>query len=168
MIRLSTILLLLIIAGVFACINSQNTDNDKNDNIPAINAVKPVNPGKRLEEADSLIVLFYKNPFGEDSLRYTRYYKQSITTDSIYIRSLIENVRQPFEKLEHLKRCRSEGKIWCYNRGQIFQTVYFNTRCEGDCCFIYIIKDGFFYYYSLTDAFLKKLSKLKKVSTNVK
>ena len=49
-------------------------------------AVTGIEVDDRLKQADSLVVVFYNDPYGEDSLRYTRYYKQI----SLIVSSAIE------------------------------------------------------------------------------
>src|SRR5687768_13287023 len=90
----------------------------------------------RLQSADSLVVVFYNDPYGPDSLRYTRFYKQVSLTDTQHIAALKEQVVNQFEGPVERRNCRSEGKIWCFNEGKIFQTLYFATRCDA-CCFVY-------------------------------
>ena len=117
----------------------------------------------RLQQTDSLVISFYKDPYGEDSLRYTRYYTQVSVTDPAGIKALKGQLKEIFLKQEHRDKCRSEGKIWCFSNGRIFQTLYFSTRCN-ECCFLYLIKDGNFYYSPLPAQFSAWLAGQKLLS----
>lgn len=129
-------------------------------------ATKGMELDTRLAAADSLVFVFYKDPYSSDSLRYTRFYAQYATTDSNDIKLLLQTLDVPFIKQEKVKKCRSEGKIWCYAKGKIFQTVYFSTRCD-DCCFTYLIKDGYFFYMKLDDSLVNRLAVLKPRSKEI-
>lgn len=118
---------------------------------------------ERLKAADSLVVVFYKDPYGADSLRYTRYYTQVSIVGSDAIALLQQQLKEKAEKLEEYRKCRGGGKIWCYWKGKIFQTVYFSNRCD-DCCHVYIIKDGFYYYTSILQSFVTWLESAKVLS----
>jgi len=133
------------------------------DTNPFLTASTGVELDTRLLAADSLVVVFYKDPYGEDSLRYTRYYTTLATTDTNNVALLLQNLSKPFAKFEKVKSCRSEGKVWCYSKGRIFQTVSFSTRCN-DCCFVYFIKDGYFFYTPLDSALAERLSVLKSLA----
>ena len=115
---------------------------------------------ERLIEADSLVFVFYKDPQGKDSLRYTRFYKQYATVDSSLVNFVKSNLKEPTTRLERIKKCRSEGKIWCFRKGEIFQTVYFSSFSD-ECSFLYIIKNGQFYYAGISNEMSKKLKELQ-------
>lgn len=133
---------------------------------PFLTATTGVEMDKRFLKADSLVFVFYKDPYGKDSLRYTRYYTQWSTTDSNDISLLIKNLTKPFTKFEKVKNCRSEGKVWCFINGNIFQTVSFATQCSSSCCFIYFIRDGYFFYTPLDTTLSQKLVSIKALSKN--
>ena len=154
------IIFCLLALGWVSCNSSVKQENVSNSFTSATNGLEL---DKRLLLADSLGFVFYNDPYGDDSLRYTRYYTQLSSSDSNDISLLKQNLQLPFSKFEKVKNCRSEGKIWCYEKGKIFQTVYFSTRCD-DCCFIYLIKDGYFFYMNLGTAFSERLSVLKPLS----
>jgi hypothetical protein len=118
---------------------------------------------ERLIKADSLVLVFYKDPYGADSLRYTRFYTQISTTDAEDIELLQKQLAQKTEKQEKYRKCRGEGKIWCYSKGKIFQTLYFSTRCN-DCCHVYLIKDGFFYYVPILKSFTSWLISIEPLA----
>ena len=115
---------------------------------------------ERLIEADSLVFVFYKDPQGKDSLRYTRFYKQYATVDSSLVNFVKSNLKEPTTRLERIKKCLSEGKIWCFRKGEIFQTVYFSSFSD-ECSFLYIIKNGQFYYAGISNEMSKKLKELQ-------
>jgi hypothetical protein len=119
---------------------------------------------ERLKAADSLVVVFYKDPYGDDSLRYTRYYTQASVTAMNDLSVLQQELAQPFLSQEKRRNCRGEGKIWCFTKGKIFQTLYFSTRCD-DCCHIYFIKDGNFYYSKILSSTMEWLKAIKLLST---
>jgi len=148
---------LLITLGFVYCSTPAKKQADTN---PFLTATTAVELDARFLAADSLVVVFYKDPYGADSLRYTRYYTKLSTIDTNNVALLLQNLSKPFAKFEKVKNCRSEGKVWCYSKGRIFQTVSFSTRCT-DCCFVYFIKDGYFFYTPLDTALSKKLAVLK-------
>lgn len=113
---------------------------------------------QRLKEVDSLVIVFYKDPYGPDSLRYTRYYKQVGVVGGFEV---FKSQLSSFYIKQDLRKCRSEGKIWCFIKGKVFQTIYFSTRCD-DCCFTYLIKDGDFYYSTINPAFVEWLAAQQK------
>ena len=163
--RAASLICSIVLLSMLSC----NQPVRKNEEAPNsfLTAVNGIQLDPRLSEADSLVFVFHKNPYGPDSLRYTRYYTQYSTTDSSNFSPLLHNLQQPFTKLEKVKNCRSEGKVWCYSKGAIFQTVYFSTRCN-DCCFIYLIRDGFFFYMPLDTSLSAPLGELKLLSKEVK
>jgi len=114
----------------------------------------------RLNKTDSLVFVFYKDPHGKDSLRYTRYYKEFHSIDTGIIHLLKVNLKDSTQRLEKIKNCRSEGKIWCFTKGNVFQTIYFSAH-NKECNFVYIIKNGQFYYSVMSIALANKLSDLK-------
>jgi hypothetical protein len=152
--------ILVTVTVLFACNGSASKSKDTATTGTVTRAIEL---DKRFSGADSLVIVFYKDPYGADSLRYTRYFTQYISGDSNHIKVLLNNLDEPFEKLEKIKNCRSEGKIWCYSKGNIFQTVYFSTRC-ADCCFLYLIKDGYFYYVKINDSVKAMLALTKPIS----
>jgi len=117
----------------------------------------------RFEQADSTVFVFYDDPFTQDSLRYTRYYKQYESTASSYIKPMQAALQLPFTRLEKVKPCRSEGKLWVFAKGKVFQTVYFAFTKSG-CAFIYFIKDGFFYYMDIQQPFINTLLSAKTLA----
>ena len=121
---------------------------------------------ERLQHADSLVFVFYKDPHGKDSLRYTRYYTQYSTTDAALIHFVQDNLKDSTQRLEKIKNCHSEGKIWCFAKSEVFQTIYFSAH-NNECNFVYIIKNGQFYYSDIGSGLSKKLTELKPKSTEL-
>ncbi len=118
---------------------------------------------ERLSKVDSLVFVYYKDPLGKDSLRYTRYYTQYSSTQEQEISILKNQISKPTERLEKVKKCRSEGKIWCFTKGEIFQTLYFSDF-GGDCSFLFFIKNGQFYYCMLSLNFKEMILRLKPLT----
>ncbi len=97
-----------------------------------------------LAATDSMVLVMYNDPFSEDSLRYSRYYRQMSTTRTADLLTLRRQLQQPAGKSERPPACRNEGKIWLFSRGKVWQTVYF-AFSRSNCQRVYLIKDGFFY-----------------------
>lgn len=115
---------------------------------------------ERLPAADSLVVVFYKDPYGEDSLRYTRYYTQVPVTHDSAIAVLLRNLEGRFLYEPERRKCRGEGKIWVYREKQVFQTLYFSSA-EGECHYLYLLKNGNFYYTRLNQSLEQQLKQWK-------
>ncbi len=111
---------------------------------------------ERLASADSLVMVFYNDPFTKDSMQYARYYQQLSTTRPYEIRLLTEQLQQPVQTAEKPLPCRNEGKIWIFSKDKIQQTVYFAYTKPG-CSFLFFIKDGIFCYLAPTSALLTLL-----------
>lgn len=132
--------------------NSTKTDThpEKSDSSVIISQVeKGLELEPKIKQADSLQILYYDNPDG-DSVRYSRFYHYITSTDSSLVSSVVANLNQPFQQLNEIKKCRSEGKIYMYGKNEPLKTIYFSTRCDS-CCYLYFIKDGKFIYFSLSD-----------------
>src|SRR5687767_5058620 len=54
----------------------------------------------RLEQTDSIVVVFYNDPYSADSLRYTRYYTQVTSTNVEDIAIMIEQLKSDFKQEE--------------------------------------------------------------------
>jgi hypothetical protein len=117
-----------------------------------------------LHQADSVQILFFTDPFGKDSLRYTRFYKHYNTSEDSTVQPLLKNLDQLFLLRTEVMKCRSEGKIFFFNGTQELKTVYFNTQANGDCAYLYFIKDGGFYYFQVQPATAALLRKLKPLA----
>jgi hypothetical protein len=118
---------------------------------------------ERLQGADSLTFFFYDNPDG-DAKRYTRFYKEYVTRDSMLLAVMSKSVQKKFIRLEQIKDCRSQGKVFLFENSKPKQTLYFSNR--GDSCnHIYFIKDGWFYYMDMDSTTANLLNSLKPLAT---
>ncbi|MDP3392173.1 MAG: hypothetical protein Q8R77_07740 [Sediminibacterium sp.] len=117
-----------------------------------------------LHQADSVQILFFTDPFGKDSLRYTRFFKHYNTSDDSTVQPLLKNLDQLFLLRTEVMKCRSEGKIFFFKGTQELKTVYFSTQANGDCAYMYFIKDGGFYYFPIQPATAALLRKLKPLA----
>ncbi len=152
---------IFIAAILLNCGNNQ----EKNQKKKGKNYISALDLDERLHNADSIVLVFYKNPYGEDSLRYTRYYTQVSKTSRGAIDTLLQQLTASLGKQEKRRNCRGDGKIWCFAKGKIFQTVYFSIPCENNCCYLYLIKDGYFYYSAITPSFTNWLLSVKTLAT---
>ena len=123
-------------------------------------AYKVLELDKRFAAADSIVFVFFNDPFTADSIQYTRFYKQYTTTETAGIKSLLTALDKPFVKQEKPRPCRNEAKAWIFSKNKIFQTVYFGWS-KDNCAFIYTIKDGFFYYAGIDSSFITTLINYK-------
>lgn len=109
---------------------------------------------ERFSGVDSVVVVFYDDPYMADSLRYTRFYKQVSLNSQDDIMVIRQQLGEIVHQKEYMKGCRSEGKIWCFEKGTIRQTLYFNTGAQN-CTYVYFIKDGNF-FYAMPNAAIKE------------
>jgi len=133
-----------------------------------------------LHQADSVQILFFTDPFGKDSLRYTRFFKHYNTSEAAIVQPVLKNLDQLFLLRTEVMKCRSEGKIFFFKGKQELKTVYFNTqgvsskpdanapqpnesihKATSDCAYMYFIKDGSFYYFPIQPETAALLSKIK-------
>lgn len=164
--------LLIVTASFYACnqrktakINPTTTAVSVVDNYTANTTILMLD--ERLNNVDSMVYVFYKDPLGKDSLRYTRYYTQCSTTKITDINTIKAQINLPTERLEKVRKCRSQGKVWCFFKGEIFQTLYFSDF-GGECSFMFFIKNGLFYYSELLPNSKQSFAELKKLSKQVK
>lgn len=125
-----------------------------------------------LRGADSVQILFFKDPYGKDSLRYTRFFKYYNSSDTATVKPFLRNLDQLFSFRTEVLNCKSEGKLFFFKDGQEMKTVYFNTGGkaqaiktklpkEADCAFMYFIKDGAFIYMPIQSETVALLQRLK-------
>ena len=125
-----------------------------------------------LHQADSVQILYFTDPFGKDSLRYTRFFKYYNTTATEVVQPILKNLDQLFLLRTEVMKCRSEGKIFFFKGTQELKTVYFNTQgasknpgettqANGNCAYMYFIKDGGFYYFPIQPETAALLQSLK-------
>ena len=170
MVKVYLTLICFCISCFMACVEQPKVDLKSREQVTETSTTDQatlsiMNVDNRLYNADSLVIVFYKDPHGTDSLRYTRFYTQCAVTESDFIRLLTSQLAENAEMLEKVKQCRSEGKIWCFSGGEIFQTIYF-SGFNSQCNFMYIIKNGLFYYCRLNPDFSTKLNAYKKLATD--
>jgi hypothetical protein len=148
-----------------ACQNNENRQEPADANVVYFESIKHMTGLEfqpRIQQADSVEVLFYTNPDG-DPKRYTRFYTWLASADSSMIIALKQSVDKHFERVEKVKDCRSEGKIYFFADGNPMQTVYFSNR--GDSCnHLYFIADGWFFYMPMDSATVGKLKEWKAKS----
>jgi hypothetical protein len=151
-------LFILLIAFVCACQNQ--TGSNQIDTLPQLASEVDM----RWHGIDSMVIVFYDDPYGSDSLRYTRFYTQWSTQREDYIQSLQTQLSEKYERKFKRDSCRGEGKIWCFRMGKIQQTLYFNVGGQLPCPYVYWIKDGQFYYYKPLPHFSELLQLAKPLA----
>lgn len=125
-----------------------------------------------LRGADSVQILFFKDPYEKDSLRYTRFFTYYNSSDTAFVKPFLRNLDQLFSFRTDVLNCKSEGKLFFFKGGQELKTVYFNTGVkvqaikgklpkEDICAFLYFIKDGGFYYLPIDSETIALLKSLK-------
>lgn len=150
----------LSVLSIIACGSPEqkNTTTVSNDTVVFRKGIDLI-PG--IKFTDSVQVLFYKNPDG-DPERYTRFFKNITVTDSSFSNTLLASLDQSFQEYSQVKNCRSEGKMYLFQKSGTdpLQTVYFSTRCDT-CCYVYYIFNGRFYYMNMKDDLSKQLHSLR-------
>lgn len=154
-------LLTLIIAIIFSC-TGRNSKETVDKGPTGFYSIAELD--ERLANADSAVFVFFTDPFTKDSLQYTRFYKQYPTTATADIQSMLEALNGSFTKEERPRPCRNEGKAWIFAGKKIFQTIYFGWS-RNNCAFIYLIKDGFFYYTDIKPPFISTLTNCRSKAT---
>jgi hypothetical protein len=99
---------------------------------------------------DSVEVLYFKEP-GND--RFFTYYP---TTDKKLVTSLVQDISViPMEG----KQCSKEGKIYCFSKGSVFNTIYFSTN--QDCRQLRFIVNGNLYQFPMSEKTYRMLTEIK-------
>lgn len=156
-------LLCCLAFGWGACQNQSHPRADANvAYYHSIKHLTGVEFDERLKLVDSLRFLFYDNPDGDEK-RYTRFYAEYHTVDPSIIRVVQQAADKKFNRLERIRQCRSQGKIFLFEKGIPKQTLYFSNRGDS-CSHVYFIKDGWFYYMEMDSATAKLLSLLRPVA----
>jgi hypothetical protein len=149
------ILLLPALVVLVACtIGTADKSEKKQASDTAVRFRTSLDWEERFSGVDSVVVVFYDDPYSADSLRYTRFYKQISLKGEDDIKVVRQQLGEIVHQKEYMKGCRSEGKIWCFEKGSIRQTLYFNTGAQN-CTYVYFIKDGNF-FYSMPNAAVKE------------
>lgn len=100
-----------------------------------------------MAQADSLELIYFKSP---DSPRYFTYLP---TTDKEFINALVKDVSG---EIQPENPCMKEGKIYCFKKGEILNTIFFAYKDPG-CNVLRYIKNGKLYYFPLSEPLKKKL-----------
>ena len=150
--------LFLLLTLIASCSNEVQQSNEPvTDTLTRVPTGQDVYPA--FKDADSVQVLYYKNPFGADSLRYYRFFTYLATTDTTVLATIQDALAAPVNGWEQ-QHCRSEGKIYLLRGDDVIKTIYFNLQ-PGSCNHLYFIKDGNFYYLPITDALTRLLQALR-------
>lgn len=149
---------------LFGCGNPQT--GDKNSAAVNADSVKLITTGidlaPAMAETDSVAILFYKDPFGGEADRYTRYYTQFNSTSDSVIQLLKANLADTYRE-DTLRQCRSEGKIFCFVKGKPVQTIYFTHQSEA-CYHLYFIHTGRYYYLPFDKSLETRLRQLQQAA----
>ena len=111
---------------------------------------------------DSMDVVYYNKPF-TDPERYTRFFRVARIADSAFAVSLQGLLLSPGVKEDSLRKCMSEGKMIIPMGGDAFRTVYFSRQAKP-CDYLYVIRDGSFYYYEMADSLRNLLDVFEKMA----
>lgn len=134
----------------------------------------PVDNGKQVQDAkspdttgviaanlaDSFDIVYYKKPFN-DPERYARFFRVAHVRDTLLRGDIEKLLRLPGVKEDSVRKCMSEGKIILPLKGDAFRVVYF-AREQKPCSYLYLIKDGSFYYYELTSQLKDRLDQFER------
>jgi hypothetical protein len=149
-----------------ACTDNRATHAEGQKDTKAAQAVPVTKKVFDLEPAltgtDSLQVLFYDDPDG-DSLRYSRFFTYTETTDTTQIGALLRELNQVYVQEPRARSCRSEGKLYLLKGEDVLKTVYFSAR-QDSCRYFYFIRNGNFIYLPLTAAAENWLQARRKVA----
>lgn len=111
--------------------------------------------GKKLmpemQQTDSIELIYFKSP---DSTRYFTYLPMN---DSTFIKSIVDDVNG---EVQPENPCMKEGKIYCFKKGQVFNTIFF-AAADKDCTLFRYIKNGNLYYFKMSGDVKEKLLKFK-------
>jgi hypothetical protein len=150
---------------IYACGENRVSKEPIDANAAYFNSIKHMTGLEfqpRIQQADSVQVLFYDNPDG-DPKRYTRFYTWYPSSEPSVVTFMKSSVAKHFERIEKVKDCRSEGKIHFFAGENPMQTLYFSNR--GDTCnHLYFIADGWFFYMPMDSSTALKLKELKTLA----
>lgn len=107
-----------------------------------------------MPQTDSLELIFFRTP---DSPRYFTYLP---TTDKELIEALVSDVSG---EVQPENPCMKEGKIYCFRKGEIFNTIFFAYTDPG-CYVLRYIKNGKLYHFPLSETVRKKLQHYKQLA----
>ena len=107
-----------------------------------------------MQETDSLDLIFFKSPDNQ------RFFTYTTSTDKGLINALVSDVSGP---VQPENPCLKEGKIYCYKKGEIFNTIYF-AYLDNNCRFLRYIKNGNLYYFPISETVQEKLAGYKTIA----
>lgn len=153
------LLLLSLLLFIFSACGSRQQQGQANVSDAPIRVPTGMDVYPAFKKADSVQVLFYKDPFGADSLRYYRFFTYLALADTGVLATIQNALGAPVTGMEQ-KTCRSEGKLYLLRGDEIIKTVYFNLQ-PGACNHLYFMKDGNFYYLPVSEGLTALLSQLR-------
>lgn len=155
-------ILVFVFVMLTSCLNRETKSTTVLLDTPSQETVSPTAPGIIPDpgKVKELEIIFYNKPF-TDSIRYTRFYRFTTTSDSSVVGSLDRALHTHYEKLGQTKKCTSEGKIIMNLGAEEFRVAYF-SRMNTDCFYVYLIKNGEFYYFTMTTELTKHLDRLER------
>ena len=109
-------------------------------------------------ETDSIQIIYFKSP---DEPRYFTY---TAVSDLGFIKSLVGDITA--ETISE-NPCMKEGKIYCYKKGEIFNTIFF-AYIDDECSFLRYIKNGNLYYFKMSPEVKGGLKRFKDTSVEPK
>jgi len=161
-------IVIALLAGLSSCNNAPKVKEEKvveDANIAYYNSIKHLTGLQfqpRVQKGDSIQLVYYKNPDGE-AKRYSRFYTEYNSADSVLINILKKSIDKHFIRIEKVKDCRNEGKFHFFKEGNPTQTVYFANR--GDSCnHLYFIQDGWFFYMDMDSTTAQVLKSYKPMA----
>ena len=86
-------------------------------------------------QTDSVQIIYFKSP---DEPRYFTYIS---VNDPAFITSFVKDVTG---ETRPENPCKKEGKIYCYKKGEVFNTIFF-AYLDDECTFLRYIKNGNLY-----------------------
>ena len=120
----SEIFSFIVLITAITAVSCNNNKVEVKEKQPAL-VESTLDIDERLKEADSLVVVFYKDPYGTDSVRYTRFYTQISVVDASSLELLRQQLAEKVIKEEQYRKCRGEGKIWCFSNGKDLSNIIF-------------------------------------------
>lgn len=145
---------------LFSCNSREGKINvpDQADTTKLVANGLEVEPEIRL--TDSMEILYYKYT-EDDSLRYSRFYTYTATSDTTELEFLKKQLSSSYSLLTQVRDCRSQGKIHLFSGGEPVKTIYF-SQTGDQCNYLYFIRNGNFFYFPLSEDFSEFLEKNKK------
>ena len=134
------ILLLSLVPGILAC--SDNRSIVGKDLMP------------EMKLTDSVQIIYFKSP---DEPRFFIY---ADVTDEVFIKALVTDV---LAETTIGNDCMKEGKIYCYKKGEIFNTIFF-AYLDNECIVLRYIKNGKLYYFKMSEKVKKHLRLYRSIS----